>query len=290
MRKSSRYSMFVLIAIMLLILVGCPGCSRIEPGHVGVKVTYGGADKGVSDFPAVTGWVFYAPFFQTVFQYPTFIQVATWTRAEGTGRKGHNDEITFNSKEGMVISGDVSLAYQIMADKVPWFYVQTRSDDLEIFTHGLLRNIAMDEFTRVGASYSIDDLYGPKKEEFIKEVQKRVQTHIDPFGAKLFQFGFIGDLRLPPEVKQSLNLKIQATQNAIRAENQVREEKAKAQIAIAKAEGEAKSNLLVASSLTPQMLEWRKLQIAEWTVGRWNGVRPIYEGVNSNLMFAAPGK
>lgn len=288
--KFKRMSMFILAGLMMMILVGCPGCTIVPPGHVGIKVTYGGSDRGVSDFPTVMGWVFYIPMFQTVFEYPTFVQIAKWTNDSTTGRKGYNDEITFNTKEGMVVSGDVSLSYEIKPEKAPTFYVKFRSDRLEDFTHGLLRNIAMEQFSKVGSLYSIDDVNGSKKEEFTNEVKQRVNAQVAPYGVVIGQFGFIGDLRLPKEVKAALNLKIQATQDAIRVENEVRKEKAEAQKTIAKAEGAARSNQILNNSITPTLMDWERLQIQRKTIEKWNGQRPFYEGSGANLMFTQQGK
>jgi len=39
------------------------------------------------------------------------------------------------------VRADVSLSYAIDAAKVPDFYVNYRTDDLERFTHGILKDI-----------------------------------------------------------------------------------------------------------------------------------------------------
>ncbi len=43
--------------ISALLALSLASCTRIGPGHVGIEVNMAGSDKGVSDFPAVTGWV-----------------------------------------------------------------------------------------------------------------------------------------------------------------------------------------------------------------------------------------
>ena len=275
--------------MLCLLIIVFLGCTRIEPGHVGIKVVYGGGDKGVQDYPIVTGWVFYMPGFSTVFSYPTYVQTAVWTANPNEG-KPLNEEIGFNTKEGLVVAGDISLAYQLAPDHVPSFYVKFRSDDLKTFTHGFLRNIARDAFNEVGSKYSVEDIYGAKKEEFLKEVKASVNAQVTPYGIKMEQFGFIGALRIPPGVKEALDAKIQATQDAIKAENQVRQAKAEAMKVIATAEGAAKANQVLGKSITPTLIEWEKLQIAKQTVTRWDGKRPYYEGAGASLMFATPSK
>jgi regulator of protease activity HflC (stomatin/prohibitin superfamily) len=274
---------------MLFFLTGCMGCTRIDPGYVGIKVNMLGTDRGVDNLTLSTGLVTYMPFMTKVFQYPSFVQVATWTASEKDGRKGMNDEITFNTREGLVFAVDISFAYQLLLEKIPTFYVKFRSDALEHFTHGYLRNIARDAFQDVGAQYTAEEIYGAKKDELLKKVVVKLNSQISDY-ARIEQFGILGDIRMPQSVRDAIVGKIQATQHAIQVENEVRAAKAEALKAIAKAEGEAKANNVVASSITPNLLEWRRLQIAEWTVGRWNGQRPYFEGAGANLMFAMPSK
>jgi len=276
-------------AILLAVVICFTGCTRIEPGYVGIKVVYGGGDRGVQDFPLVTGWVFYMPGFSTIYEYPTFVQTATWTASLNEGDPS-NEEISFNTKEGLVVSGDISLAYQLVPESVPKFYVKFRSDKLKTFTHGFLRNIARDAFNEVGSKYLVEDIYGAKKENFLKEVKASVNQQVTPYGITIEQFGFIGALRIPAAVKGALDAKIQATQDAIKAENQVRQAKAEAQKVIATAEGAAKANSLLNKSITPTLIEGERLQIARLTIEKWNGQRPYYEGAGANLMFAAPVK
>ena len=64
------------------------------------------------------------------------------------------------------------------------------------------------------------------------------------------------------------------------------EDEAKA--AIARAEGEAKANRVLAESITPELLQWRTLQITEQAVARWDGKRPMVEGQASGMLLQLP--
>ena len=35
--------------------------TRVDAGHVGIRVKLAGSDRGVQEMPVVTGWVFYNP-------------------------------------------------------------------------------------------------------------------------------------------------------------------------------------------------------------------------------------
>ncbi len=272
-----RFTRWALLGLVLGAVFVTTCCTRINPGHVGIQVNLYGQDRGVSSYPQVTGFVFYNPITTTIKEYPTFVQTAVWTHDPHEGSPA-NEEISFNSKEGLVIYGDISLSYQLESDKVPAFYVKFRSDDLNHFTHGFLRNIARDSFNEVASTYTVDELYGVKKEEFLHAVRDRINKEISTFGVRIEQFGFIGAPRLPDAVVAALNGKIKATQDAIRAENELRQAEAEAQKRIAAAEGEAKSNEILTRSLSPSLLEWRRLELQQLSISKWNGVLPQYTG------------
>ncbi|MBI3589173.1 MAG: hypothetical protein HY093_02040 [Candidatus Liptonbacteria bacterium] len=275
------------LAVLGLSSLAGGGCTMIDPAHVGIKVNKLGANRGVSDVTLVTGWVMYNPAATSIFQYPTFVQTAVWTQNPHEG-KAANEEITFNSSEGLVISGDISLSYQISPDSVPHFYVKFRSDDLDHFTHGILRNIARDAFSEIAAKYGVAELYGEKKEQFIKEVKQRVNDQITTWGVHIEQFGFIGALRIPDLVMNALNAKIQANQNAIMTENQIRQAEAEAKKAVAKAQGEAEANRTLSASIDDKLLRWRQLQNIQDAIAKWDGRRPTVEGSGSGLLLQIP--
>lgn len=285
---STTAALFLLIALSGLYNTGCVGCTTIQPGHVGIVVNMFGEEKGVdTKYTAVTGFVTYNPISKKVFEYPTFVQTAVWTRNEKEGSP-NNEEVTFNSKEGLVITADISLSYHLEADKVPAFYVMFRSDDLNTFTHGFMRNVARDAFNELAVQYTVEELYGIKKEEFIKAVTQRVNEKVNPYGVIIEQFGFIGAMRIPENVMKALNDKITAIQQAIMTENQIRLAEAEAKKNVAIAEGNAEANRRLAASITPALIQWKQLQIAEASVTKWDGRRPMVEGSASGMIYQLP--
>jgi len=275
-----KHLSLVLLVLCLLTMPGCMGCTRIPPGYVGIVVDYYGTDKGVEGLPVYTGMIWYNPFTKAVIEYPTFVQTAVWSASPHEGSK-NNEEISFNTKEGMVITGDISLSYQLDATKVPSFYVKFRSDDLDRFTHTFMRNIARDAFNEIGNTYTLEEAYGDKKEELLNRVRDRVNSEVKPFGIALAQFGFIGAPRLPALVVEALNAKIQATQNAIRVENEVRQADAEAKKTIIRANAEAKANTIISNSVTNNLIMWEAIKV-------WDGKRPMVEGGGSGLIMQLP--
>ena len=253
------------------------GCTRIDPGHVGIKINNAGTYRGVEDVPAVTGWVFYNPFLTTVFQYPTFVQQVVWTHNVEEGNP-LNEEITFTNADQMQISVDVSLAYHIEAEKAPHFYIKFRNDRLSAFTHGYLRSLTRDRFNETGGRYHIEEIMGDNG-PFVTAVKEALQSDLDPLGVKLeAQFGIIGAPRPPAAVVENINLKVQAVQIAQQKQNEVVQAEADARKRVAEAEGyakailvradaEATANKKLAESITVNLLELKRLE-------KWNGTLP----------------
>lgn len=278
----------IVVVVGILLFMTCT--KRIDPGYAGIEVDLYGGNKGVQSYALRTGMVFYNPLMTTIVTYPVFVQTAIWTRSIDEGKTA-NEEITFNSKEGLVISGDVNLSYQLDEKLVPNFYVKFRQDNLDHFTHGIMRNLTRDAFNEEAVNFSVEELYGVRKEEFLNKVKARVNENITTYGIKIEQFGFVGALRIPENVINALNAKIEATQNAIKAENVLRQTEAEAQQQITRAKGASEANRLLTSSISVQLIEWRRLEINEKALDKWNGSVPtVFSGASgNNMILQLPG-
>jgi len=288
-------ALFVILILLLFLL----RVTRIEAGHVGVEINLAGQQRGASEIPIRTGWVVYSPLTTQIIEFPTYVQTVKWTRDTNEGHP-INEEMGFNSKEGMEIFVDVSLSYAIEPSKVPDFYVKYRVDDLDRFTHGILRDIVRNSLNEVASTYVVEDIYGERKAEFLNKVQAMIQMKVTPVGVGVQQFGFIGAPRVPAVIATAITAKAQAIQQAERARNELATTQAEAAKKIAEAEGDAKSqvtraqgeadsNRIRQASLTPQLLELRRLENARALIDKWNGQLPSVEaGQGSGMILQLP--
>jgi regulator of protease activity HflC (stomatin/prohibitin superfamily) len=290
---------------VLALLVGClvffnyvVSITRIGAGYVGVEVVLSGSQRGPSEIPIRTGWVVFSPLHSQIIEFPTFVQTVKWTRDLAEGR-ATNEEMSFNSKEGMEIYTDVSLSYAIDPRRVPDFYVKYRVNDLDLFTHGILRDVVRNSLNEVASTYSVEQIYGEQKTEFLTRVQALIQQRMEPVGVGIQQFGFIGAPRVPSVIAAAITAKAQAIQDAERARNELAKTQAEAAKTIAEADGEAKAavtrangeaeaNRIRQSSLTPQLLELRKIENQKALIERWNGQLPTVQTGNGGLLMELP--
>jgi regulator of protease activity HflC (stomatin/prohibitin superfamily) len=273
--------------------------TRIEAGYTGIEVNLAGSQRGASEIPIRTGWVFYSPLTTQIIEFPTFVQTVKWTRDINEGHPV-NEEMGFNSKEGMEIFANVSLSYAIDPKHVPDFYVKYRVNDLDLFTHGILRDIVRNSLNEVASTYVVEDIYGEKKAEFLRKVEQQIQDKVVNVGVGIQQFGFIGAPRVPSVIANAITAKAQAIQEAERAKNELATTQAEAAKKIAEAEGEAKSavtraqgeadaNRIRQSSLTPQLLELRRLENQRAYIDKWNGQLPsVQAGQGTGLLMQLP--
>jgi hypothetical protein len=71
-----KYAAIVLGAFLVLLFLSVflIRVTRIEAGHVGVEINLAGKQRGASEIPVRTGWVFYSPLRTQIIQFPTYVQ------------------------------------------------------------------------------------------------------------------------------------------------------------------------------------------------------------------------
>lgn len=269
--------------LALCCLYALSGCTRVEPGNVGIKVENLGPDKGVQDYVVTTGLAGYIPIITSVYEYPTYTQTVRYDRKEA---------LNFNSKEGTVFMAAMSVSCSLQASKVPSFYVKFRHDNLTAFTHGFFKNVVRSSLNSVAEKYTAEEVYSLKKEEIVSEALGRINAEVGEYGVVVEQFGFLSAPEPADQIISAITAKTGAIQNAIRVENELRQAQAEAQKMIASAKGEAESlvtrargeaeaNLKVAQSLTP-------LLVQKIAIDKWNGQQPQCIGGGAVPMVQMP--
>lgn len=270
---------FLRVAAVVAISGIGSGCAytTIEPGHVGIKVEQTGSQRGVQDFPVKTGRVWYNPVNEFVLDFNTSVQQYTWTKDKVEGR-ADNEEMCFKSSDFLIFCADVNAAFKVIDEKAPQFYVQFRNDDIDKFVHGFFRNVIRDSLTKYATLYSADDLNGAKQDEMLIKVTDASRAELLGYGVNLIKLGFAHPPRPPEQIQKAINLKLEAVQNAIRTENELRQTEAEAKKKIAEAEGKAKANQAEILSITPQLLQMRALE-------KWDGKLPVVNGSGGSMIL-----
>lgn len=261
------------------------GCTTIEPGWTGISISKVGSNRGVSKENLVSGWVFYFPLTTKIIEYPTFNQRVVWAADKNEGH-AVDESITFQTKDNVPCNIDVAVNYTLLEHKVPEFYTKFRADKIEMFTHGFMRDQARNAATQIGSEYDFDSINGVKKEEFLSKLNQFLVKSVAEYGVQITSINLIGAIRVPDNLKNAINARVQSIQDAIKSENDLRKMKAEAAKTVAQAEGEAAAMKAKAAAITPQIMELKRLEVQQEWIKKWSGQVPsTMLGANTNVMY-----
>jgi len=263
-----------LSALAIVTVMGLNGCSKVPAGYRGVIVNLYGSDKGVAEQSVGVGR-YYTGWNSELYLFPTFLQNYNWKDEQA---------ITMQTSEGLSIRTDAGITYSIQPDNVVKVFQKYRLGIDEI-TNTFLHNMVRDAMNEVSSTMTVEQIYGAQKEIFITKVNQIVKKEAAVTGIEVDKIYLVGSFELPPNVIASINSKIQASQNAMKVENEVATSRAEAQKTIVEAqahgqqvlinaESQAKANKILAESLTKEFVEYQAIL-------KWNGQLPTMTGSNA---------
>lgn len=260
------------ILLLTLLMYGC-GCVYIHPGYVGIKVHLLGAQKGIdNEVEPLDVGRHWEGIHEDIHKFPVFIQNYVWTQDKAEGSP--NDEsFTFQTEEGLEAGADVGISYALEKEKVPYIFQKYRKGVDEI-TDIVLRNSVRNAFNTVASKYKVEFVYGKGKEQLLREVEAMVKKEFAEQGILIDKLYWIGSIRLPKNVKEALDLKIEATQRAEQRENELREAEAEAKKKVIQAKAEAEANLQKLRTINNTLIQYEKVLNEKAAIEKWDGKLP----------------
>ena len=256
------------IVMVALAALSLAACSRVEPGHVGIKVDQYGSSAGVAAESLPVGTYFTGPG-TSIYEYPVFTNTYTWTKSTEEG-DAVNQEFSFSDKNGMTVTADVAVSYHVDATKAPILFQKYRTD-MDGIVGGPMRVAIRDAMNQEAAGMTVEEIYGSRKAELITKSLARVQKFFAPVGLNVEQLYWASPVRVPDQVMKQINQKIANENEALAANVATAQANARAQIA--QAEGRAKAMQVEANAIStnPQILQLRAIE-------KWDGHYPQYVG------------
>jgi regulator of protease activity HflC (stomatin/prohibitin superfamily) len=218
-------------------------CSNVPPGYVGVLVNKVGGDKGV-DQKELTPGRYWLTINEELFTFPTFSQTQVWTKDKNEGSP-NDDSMSFQTSEGITANSDIGITYHIDESKVSTVFQKYRQG-IEEITHTYLRSMVRDGLNTEAARFTTEAINGAGKTELMNAVKNRVISETKDIGIVIENVYWIGSIRWPEEIVNSINMKVQSIQKTQQRENEVAQSRAEAEKAIAEARGVAESRLVIA--------------------------------------------
>lgn len=238
---------FIFTTIIALATLVCfSSCERVDAGHEGILVNLYGSDKGVNDVSLVTGWVYYNPLTQSVYEYPTFVQTVDYP------------PFTINAKDGSEFTVDPTISLKIVDGQAAVIFRKYRKDVPDII-NGPLFNHVRDAFRIQLNKFTTDEIVS-MRDSLEKAVEKQLVTTLNKEGFQLEQL--TSGLAYPKTIVEAVNAKNKAVQEAQKAANEVLVAEAQARKLVVAAQAEKEANELRQQALTPAILQ--KLWIEKW--------------------------
>lgn len=274
---------------LLFPLLLTAACTHVDAGNVGVEVN-SCSGGGVNPTPLGVGYHGTGPCVDII-EFPTYMQTIILTKAPHEGSSS-DDSLSVNDSDGLKIGIDVSMSFTVDGAKAPGIYTKYRKDLWHIATTYMRQSIR-EGVQEVFGDYKAEQLYGVAKEKARKEIETKLKNKIGEDGFKVEQFT-INRWEFPEQVTNAITAKVAMTQEAQRANQEVAKREAEGRQRIAQATGEATAmklkadaeaymNQKLASSLSPVLVEYLKVQ-------KWDGRMPQVQGGSGSsfISLSAP--
>jgi regulator of protease activity HflC (stomatin/prohibitin superfamily) len=244
----------IVTTIVVLLFLIPNAVTYVNPGYVGIVIRRAGG--GVDSKPLGPGLHMRNPLTTGIEEYPIFMQTLLLARGSSESR---NEEINVNSKEGQPLSVDVSMSFELDADKAPYLYTTFRRD-IDAIQHTYVKQTIRQ---------ALQEVIG---DEEIAAVIGRIVVK---------QFT-INELRAPEAVINAINQKNVMQQQALTAQNELQKNQFQAQgdsikaagrakAILTEAEAQARANELLSRSVTGTLVQYEMAK-------RWNGQMPQVSG------------
>lgn len=262
----------IVLVVMLSLIV------LIDAQQVGVIVK----PNGVQDEEIHTGWHIVAPW-NDVHKMDKTVWVYTCANASSEGSKPNADAIWAPTKDGIKMGFDVSVSWRIIPSEASWIYQNVTENDggntgryiwLE---ENVIRPKLKSALALTVSNYTPIEVYSTKREEIQMNVTERMKKEISQYKLILDNID-LREVYYNQEYEAAINNKKLAEQEALRLvevtkqkEEQLKQAEIEKNIAIQKAEGEAKALQIKGTSIAqnPKIIQ------LEW-INRWDGKLPTY--------------
>lgn len=260
--KKVTTTIWILVAVgfLIVILISSSSFITIKPGERGVifrKFT-SGLDR------------------ENIFQ-PGFHVIAPWNDMYVYNVKEQNSEEGMDvlDKNGLSINMDVSIRFNPKYDRIGYLHEKFGVD----YIRQLIIPEARSTVRRVAGRYTAEEIYSTKRSELESAI---IAETAEVLGANEIEMKalLIRSINLPEQIKVAIENKLKQEQEALAYQYKLEREKSEAERKKIAAEGEARANKIINSSLTANLLKMRGI---EATI-------KLSESPNSKVVIVGSGK
>lgn len=241
---------------------------RVGQGEVGVVYSM---KDGVQEETLSPGMHFVGPFDKMKCYPVSQQQLVLSNNPSDYNEKEHADWHVDAPANGGMVSLNMTVNYNFLPNKVTSLYEKFNGMDREQIVENMVQNSIVAYTKEVTPQFSVMDIYSTKRSEVSQAITEYLNSKLQSEYGINVASALIIDVQLDDALKEKVQAKEQAKQDAEKAEldkqtaiAQAETDKVKAEsaaaVAIEKAKGQAESNRLVSESLTPELIQMKEAE------------------------------
>nr|WP_293834324.1 prohibitin family protein [uncultured Arsenicibacter sp.] len=248
----SRFARPVKIVGIVLIGLGALTASvrQIDAGHVGIVSLFG----QISDRTLDPGLSFVNPL-ASVTDLDVKTQNYTMSGVNDEGQKAGDDAIRVLTADGLEVVIDLTVLYRLLPTEAPRLMRQIGVD----YNDKIVRPITRTRIRDNAVYYDAVALYSTRRDEFQGRIFKAIEKDFKARGLVLEQL-LVRNINLPASVKQTIESKINAEQEAQKMQFVLQKERQEAERKRVEAQGIADYQRIMATGLTDKQLQYEQIK------------------------------
>ncbi len=263
--------LLVLVGIVVAFLgSGTATFKQIDAGHVGVQKLFG----KVQDNVLYEGLSIVNPLVQVI-EISTQTKNYTMSSVQDEGQKSGDDAIRVLAADGLEVTIDMTVLYRVTPQDAPRIIREIG----ENFEDKIVRPLTRTRVRDNAVAFSAVELYSTKREAFQTNVRTSIEKDFRDRGLVLEQL-LVRNITLPTSVKESIERKITAIQDAQRMEYVLDKGKQEAELKRVEARGIADAQNILSSALTDKVLQYEMIKAQ----------RELANSQNSKIIIMGGGK
>ncbi len=167
------------------------------------------------------------------------------------------EEMEVLDKNGLSVRVEISVRFNPIYDRIGWLHEKFGTDYITRLVAPEVRSSVRSVMGR----YSAEEIYATKRQEvegkIISETKAILGSDVNNIDMRAL---LIRSIILPEKIKMAIEEKLQQEQEALAYQFRLEREKSEAERKRIAAEGEARANQIINSSLTPALLKMRGIE------------------------------
>lgn len=226
---------FIFATALIAAVVLSQGCVVIEDGEVGVSKSFG----EIADVPVSQG---------IHVQVPVVRTIETWN----VKLQELKETAQVPSSEGLIVGLDTSLLFRVEADQAPEIRQTVGADYMRVLVVPYFRNAVRD----VVSGYQVKNIYSESgRKQIATKIRGFLRENLEPRGIAVEDV-LLRDVKLPPRFRESIEAKLTAEQEVQQKQFKLEQARKDAEIEVARAEGAARAQEIVRSTLSDSYLHY----------------------------------